>query len=129
MYQISYDTLSSKEKVSLLQYAEKCKRELSVLKEATCAFELRGEKKATLDNIRLAKLGQDLFDRMGDVIIRALNDSGRTMEDIDEVILAGGSSKMPAVSFFLQTAFGKQHHTAVSPDEIVAMGGGNLCGN
>lgn len=127
-YQISYEGLSRGERASLLQCAENCKRELSVLKEVTYAFELQGEKKVTLDNVCLAKLGQDLFDRAGDVILRALNDSGRRMEDIEEVILVGGSSKMPVVSFFLQTAFGKQPHTAASPDEIVAMGAGIYAG-
>lgn len=127
-HRISYESLPPGEKASLLQCAEKCKRELSVLKEATCTFELQGEKSVTLDNTRLAKLGQNLFDRAGSVILRVLNDSGRAMEDIDEVILAGGSSKMPVVSFFLQTAFGKQPHAAASPDEIVAMGAGIYAG-
>ena len=127
-HQISYESLSRGEKASLLQSAEKCKRELSVLREATCTCELRGEKKVTLDNALLAKLGQDLFDRAGDVIIRALNDSGRTMEEMDEIILVGGSSKMPVISFFLQAAFGKQAHAAASPDEIVGMGAGIYAG-
>lgn len=127
-YQISYNGLSSGEKASLLQYAEKCKRDLSVLKEVTYTFELNGEKKVTLDNVKLAKLGQDLFDRAAYVITRALSDSGRTMEDMDEIILVGGSSKMPVVGFFLLTAFGKQPHTAASPDEIVAMGAGIYAG-
>lgn len=127
-YQISYDELPSKEKASLLQYAEKCKRDLSVLKEVTYTFELNGEKKVTLDNVKLAKLGQELFDRTALVITRALNDSGRTMEDLDEIILVGGSSKMPVVGFFLLTAFGKQPHAAASPDEIVAMGAGIYAG-
>ena len=89
---------------------------------------MQGEKKASLDNVQLAKLGQDLFDRAGDVMIRALNDSGRRIEEIDEIILVGGSSKMPVVRFFLQTAFGKKPHTAASPDEIVAMGVGIYAG-
>lgn len=127
-HQLSYEGLSRGERASLLQCAEKCKRELSVLKETTCTFELRGEKKITLDNTLLAKLGQELFDRAGNVIIRALNDSGRRMEEIDEIILVGGSSKMQVVRFFLQTAFGKQPHAAVSPDEIVAMGAGLYAG-
>ena len=128
IHQISYEELSSGKRASILQYAEQCKRELSVLKEVTYTFELDGEKKVTLDNVRLAKLGQDLFDRITLVITRALNDSDRTMEDIDEIILVGGSSKMPVVSFFLQTAFGKKPQIAASPDEIVAMGAGIYAG-
>lgn len=127
-YQISYNGLSAGEKASLLQYAEKCKRDLSVMKEVTCTFELYGEKKVTIDNAGLAKLGQDIFDRAAQVITRALGDSGRRMEDMDEVVLVGGSSKMPVVGFFLLTAFGKEAHAVVSPDEIVAMGAGIYAG-
>lgn len=127
-YQISYQELTAGEKASLLQHAEECKKELSVLKEVTYTFELHGEKKVTLDNVRLAKLGQDMFDRVAQVITRVLSDSGRSMEDMDEVILVGGSSKMPVVGFFLLTAFGKEAHAAVSPDEIVGMGAGIYAG-
>ena len=127
-HQISYDELSSGDKASLLQCAEKCKRELSVSKEAACTFEMGGEKKITLDNAKLAELGQDLFDRAARVMARVLSDSGRSMEEMDEIILVGGSSKMPVVGFFLLTAFGKQPHMAASPDEIVAMGAGIYAG-
>ena len=127
-YQISYQKLTAGEKASLLQHAEECKKELSVLKEVTYTFELHGEKKVTLDNVRLAKLGQDMFDRVAQVITRVLSDSGRRMEDMDEIILVGGSSKMPVVGFFLLTAFGKEAHAAVSPDEIVGMGAGIYAG-
>ena len=126
--QISYHELSAGEKASLLQHAERCKKDLSLLKEVTYTFELSREKKVTLDNAGLAKLGQDLFDRAAQVITRALSDSGRKMEDMDEVILVGGSSKMPVVGFFLLTAFGKEAHAAASPDEIVAMGAGIYAG-
>ncbi len=128
MHEISYEGLKAGERASLLQFAEKCKRDLSSLKEVTGTFELCGEKKMTLDNVRLAKLGQDLFDRMALVITRVLNDSGRTIEELDEIILVGGSSRMPAVGFFLQTVFGKNPHMAASPDEIVAMGAGIYAG-
>lgn len=127
-YQISYEGITPGERASLLQYAEMCKRDLSGLKEVTHTFELNGEKKMTLDHALLAKLGQDLFDRMAMVITQALGDSGRTMADVDDVILVGGSSKMPSVSFFLQTAFGKTPRAAASPDEIVAIGAGIYAG-
>ena len=75
-----------------------------------------------------AKLRQDLFDRLAMVITQVLNDSGRTMAELDDIILVSGSSKMLAVGFFLQTAFGKMPHAAASPDEIVAMGEGIYAG-
>lgn len=125
---MSYSDLALEEKASLLQHAEKCKRELSSLKEVTYTFELHRERKVTVDNARLARLGQDLFDRAAQVITGALSDSGRRMEDVDEIILVGGSSKMPVVGFFLLTAFGREAHTAASPDEIVAMGAGIYAG-
>ena len=88
-HQIDYEGLASGERASLLQYAEQCKRDLSSLKEVTHTFELNGEKKMTLDNVLLAKLGQDLFDRMALAITHALNDSDRTIKDVDEIILVG----------------------------------------
>lgn len=75
-----------------------------------------------------AKLRQDLFDRLAMVITQVLNDSGRTMAELDDIILVGGSCKMLAVGFFLQTAFRKMPHAAASPDEIVAMGEGIYAG-
>jgi len=73
-----------------------------------------------------AKLRQDLFDRLAMVITQVLNDSGRTMAELDDIILVGGSCKMLAVGFFLQTAFRKMPHAAASPDEIGAMGRGSM---
>lgn len=127
-YEMDYEGLTSSDRGSLLQFAEKCKRDLSSLKEVTHSIDLDGEKKITLDNVLLTKLGQDLFDRMAFVVKHVLSDSGRTVEDVDEIILVGGSSKMPSVSFFLQMAFGKVPHAAASPDEIVAIGAGIYAG-
>lgn len=47
---------------------------------------------------------------------------------MDDIILVGGYSKMPSVSFFLQAAFGKTPHAVISPDEIVAIGAGIYAG-
>lgn len=126
--EMDYEGLTAGERASLLQYAEMCKRDLSGLKEVTHTFELNGEKKMTLDNALLTKLGQDLFYRMAFVIKRVLRDSHRTVEDVDDIILVGGSSKMPSVSFFLQTVFGKKPQVVASPDEIVATGTGIYAG-
>lgn len=128
LHGLSYKELTPGEKASLLQYAEKCKRNLSDRKEVISVLKLRGEREMTLDNAGLAKLGEDLLDRAGQVVSRALDDSGRTIGDIDEIVLAGGSSKMPVVGFFLRNFSGRQPCTEIEPEEIVAIGVGIYAG-
>ena len=63
----------------------------------------------------------------------ALSDSGVASSDIDEVILVGGSTRMPAVQALVKAVFGKEPHKGVNPDEVVAVGaaiqGGVLSGD
>ncbi|HEX4951895.1 MAG TPA: molecular chaperone DnaK [Thermoanaerobaculia bacterium] len=53
---------------------------------------------------------------------QALKDSGLTAKDIDEVVLVGGQTRMPAIQKLVQDLFGKEPHKGVNPDEVVAVG-------
>ena len=71
----------------------------------------------------------DLENMVGDLIKRtlepckkALADAGLTAKDIDEVVLVGGMTRMPRVREMVKEFFGKEPHTGVNPDEVVAMG-------
>lgn len=123
----NYDELEARQKASLLGLAEKCKRELTEQKEASLTFGSE-EHTLTLTNMLLAESCQEIFDRITQVVRNALRDSKRTMEEIDEVVLVGGSAKMPVVMLFLQTFLGRKPCMIGSPDEIVALGAGTYAG-
>ncbi len=122
-----YDELEAGERAELLRLAEKCKRGLTVQKQAEFIYGAGGEA-FHLTNVELAEMGQKIFERIGQVVSGALSDSGRTIEEIDEVVLVGGSAKMPAITFYLQAYLGKKPCVIGSPDEIVAVGAGIYAG-
>lgn len=87
-------------------------------------------------NLTRAKFEQlvgDLIQRSKAPVQNALRDAGLSASEIDEVILVGGSTRIPAVQALVKELFGKDPHRGVNPDEVVAMGaaiqGGILGGN
>jgi len=78
------------------------------------------------------KIGDKLFDRLKDPCLAALKDAALSPKDIDEVILVGGSTRIPKVQQIAKEIFGKEPHRGVNPDEVVAVGaaiqGGVLSG-
>ena len=76
----------------------------------------------TLTRSKLEQLCDDLLQRTKAPCFRALEDAGVKPEDIDEVILVGGMTRMPAVGEVVKKAFGKEPHRGVNPDEVVAIG-------
>lgn len=122
-----YEDLDRRERASLLRLSEECKRKLTGQREAELVYGPEG-KKLELTSVMLAKMAQDIFGRIGQVISSALNDSGRKIEEINEVVLVGGSAKMPVITFFLQTYLGKKPCVIGSPDEVVAVGAGIYAG-
>ena len=87
----------------------------------------------TLTRAKLEQLIGDLVESTKDPCMRAIEDAGMTPGDIDEVILVGGSTRMPAVQELVKRVFGKDPHKGVNPDEVVAIGaaiqGGVLAGD
>lgn len=126
-HQMDYDGLDQQKKAALLRLSEKCKRELTERDEAELVWETE-DKKMPLNNLLLAGLGQNLFDRISQVIETALRDSARSIEEIDEIVLVGGSSKMPVIALYLQTQLKRRPSMVASPDEVVAMGVGIYAG-
>ncbi|NMC53805.1 MAG: molecular chaperone DnaK [Chloroflexi bacterium] len=76
----------------------------------------------TLSRAKLEQLTQDLIDRSLEPVKRALSDAGLKPADIDEVVLVGGMTRMPAVQEAVKRLFGKDPHKGVNPDEVVAVG-------
>jgi molecular chaperone DnaK len=76
----------------------------------------------TLSRAKLQDLVGDLVDKTKGPVVAALKDSGLKPADIDEVILVGGMTRMPAVQELVKSLFGKEPHRGVNPDEVVAVG-------
>src|SRR6185436_4400932 len=75
-----------------------------------------------LTRSKLEALCADLIDRMEGPCRQAMKDAGLSANDIHEVILVGGMTRMPAVQERVKKIFGKEPHKGVNPDEVVAVG-------
>jgi molecular chaperone DnaK len=124
----------------LKEAAEKAKCELSSQSQTdvnlpfiTATQEGPKHLQMTVTRSKFEQLVDDLVQRTVEPCKRALNDAGLQPTDIDEVILVGGSSRMPKVQEVVKNLFGKDPHKGVNPDEVVAIGaaiqGGVLSGD
>ncbi len=113
----------------LKEAAEKAKIELSQVTEtdinlpfitATAEGPLHLQKSLTRSEFQ--KMTEDLVLGTKDPVLRAVKDAGIKMEDIDHVIMVGGSTRMPAVQDLVKEITGKDPHRGVNPDEVVAAG-------
>jgi molecular chaperone DnaK len=75
-----------------------------------------------LTRAKFEQLCDDLFDRTKNPCLAALKDAGLSASDIDEVILVGGSTRIPKVQQIVRDLFGKEPHKGINPDEVVAVG-------
>ncbi|HSJ86835.1 MAG TPA: molecular chaperone DnaK [Anaerolineales bacterium] len=76
----------------------------------------------SLSRAKLEQLTADLVDRTIAPLKQALSDAGLTAGDINEVVMVGGMTRMPAVQDRVRAFFGKEPHKGVNPDEVVAIG-------
>ena len=113
----------------LKEGAEKAKMELSSSMETEVNLpfitaDASGPKhlNVRLTRAKLESLVSDMLDRLDGPCKTALKDAGLSGNDIDEVILVGGMTRMPAVQARVEKIFGKKPHKGVNPDEVVAMG-------
>ncbi len=124
----------------LKEAAEKAKMELSSATQATINLPfitaVEGQPvhlDYTLTRAEFERITSDLLDRCKTPVHTALRDAGLKSSDIDEVVLVGGSTRMPAVQEEVKKITGKEPHMGVNPDEVVAIGaaiqGGVLAGD
>ena len=113
----------------LREEAEKAKKELSTASsyEVNLPFitaDATGPKhfNMKLTRAKLESLVADLIKRTIAPCKKALTDAGLKAGDIDEIVLVGGMTRMPAVQEAVTKFFGKEPHKGVNPDEVVAMG-------
>lgn len=119
--------------------AEKAKMELSgtlstEINQPFITMDASGPKHLalTLTRAKLEELTSHLTDRTREPCLKAMKDAGVTPDNIGEVILVGGMTRMPAVQNMVKSIFRKEGHKGVNPDEVVAVGaaiqGGVLTG-
>ncbi|MGI9174153.1 MAG: molecular chaperone DnaK, partial [Rhodothermales bacterium] len=124
----------------LKEAAEKAKIELSSSSQTTINLPFitatqEGPKHLTLDLTRakFEQLVDDLVTRTIPPMEKALKDAGLSKDEIDEVILVGGSTRIPKIQEVVENFFGKKPNRSVNPDEVVAIGaavqGGVLSGD
>jgi len=124
----------------LKEAAEAAKKELSSSKQTEINLpfitaDASGPKhlNLTLTRAKFEELVADLVQRIIDPCKTALSDAGLKPDEIDEVILVGGSSRMPKIQEKVKEIFGKESNKSVNPDEVVALGasiqGGVLAGD
>jgi molecular chaperone DnaK len=113
----------------LKEAAEKAKIELSSTQstEINLPFitaDASGPKHLSLNLTRskLEQLVADLVDRTKGPVMQCLKDAGISARDVNEVVLVGGQTRMPAVQEMVKQVFGKEPHKGVNPDEVVAIG-------
>ena len=76
----------------------------------------------TLTRAKLEQLVSDLVERTRGPVMKALEDAGLRASEINEVVLVGGQTRMPAIIEMVRKIFGKEPHKGVNPDEVVAIG-------
>ena len=124
----------------LKEAAENAKKELSAAQQADINLpfitaDATGPKHLnyTLTRAEFEKITHDLLERCKAPVTKALNDAKVKLSDVNEVILVGGSTRMPAVQELVKQMTGKQPNMSVNPDEVVADGaavqGGVLTGD
>ncbi|MGB9800022.1 MAG: molecular chaperone DnaK [Thermanaerothrix sp.] len=113
----------------LKEAAEKAKIELSTMLQTEINLpyitaDATGPKHLvkTITRAKLEQLTADLIERTIEPVKRALSDAGLQPSDVNEVVLVGGMTRMPAVQEAVRRLFGKEPHKGVNPDEVVAIG-------
>jgi len=124
----------------LKEAAENAKKELSAAQQSTINLPFITMNQSgplhlnyTLTRAEFEKITRDLLERCKQPVTNALRDAKLKLSDLTEVILVGGSTRMPAVQDLVKTMTGKQPNMSVNPDEVVADGaavqGGVLTGD
>jgi len=113
----------------LREASEKAKRELSYKPRTHISLPFirtgKGEFKnfeASIDRETFEAITEDLREKLRGPTWQALSDAGLTPEDIDRIVLVGGSTRMPAVRRLVEEIFHKRPYIKINPDEVVAIG-------
>ncbi|RGO19336.1 molecular chaperone HscC [Dorea sp. OM02-2LB] len=127
-HQIPERQVSAKEYAVLLRQAEICKRKLSREESANMSAVIGGKTyQSQYTNERLMEESSVILRRIRKVLTHAMKDGGLTLQDVDAVVMVGGSSKMPLIQSYLQHLFRKTPIVTGNCDEMIARGLGLVC--
>ncbi len=123
---LSKDTLALQR---LKEAAEKAKHELSTTPETEINLPFITSDESgprhlvmKMSRSKLEELVHDMVEKSIDITRQVVKDSGFALGDIDEIILVGGQTRMPAIINAVKTLFGKEPNRSINPDEVVAIG-------
>lgn len=120
---MTFSDLNNVAQEKLLNGAEHIKQSLSTQTEATASLEFENKSyDVTITRAQFEEICGDLTARLGKPIKRCLYDAKLSVEDIDRVLLVGGSTRMPLVRSLASRLFKKLPERGLDPDEVVAMG-------
>lgn len=121
--------LSNEAKAIILKQAEMCKIALNNTEPVLMYANIEGKEcTAVLTNKKLVEVSASLFRRIEVPIEKALRDSNLTVNDIDHVVMVGGSSKMFSVQKYIKKLVGVEMKSDIDPDKVVGIGAGIVSG-
>lgn len=118
-FQIDLDSLSTSERQQLRLFAEESKKQLSQKDDHSFIFL---GKEITVNKDAVDAAIQPIIQKTIDLTINALKDAELKTQDIDDIIMVGGSTRIPAVKDAVSKFFGKKVNDSIDPDQVVALG-------
>lgn len=125
----SGECLAQTEFRRLLQQAEKTKitlSEIDITEIELASFYRKKDLEFSLTRTKFEEISKNLFKRSMDCVKKTLKDAGLEKEDIDEVVLVGGTTRIPYIKQMLENYFNKKVNASVHPDQAVAQGAARL---
>lgn len=120
--QMSPETQSSPEfNARILQIANAAKHQLSSAEEVELNY---GDWSASINREQLAKISRELISRAVNTCRRVLRDASLSIDEVDNIVMVGGSTRMPAIREAIAELFAKAPLTDIDPDKVVAIGAG-----
>lgn len=126
---LSESELDSKTLARLKKHAEQCKLGFDASRESVMCMKIDGEEKEHKLTIEeFEELCQGLFAKMRKPIERSLRDAGLKLQNVDEIVLVGGATKLSLIRKFVGRLFRRLPQTDLNPDEAIAIGAALQCG-
>lgn len=120
--QMSPETQSSPEfNARILQIANAAKHQLSSAEEVELNY---GDWSASINREQLVKISRELISRAVNTCRRVLRDASLSIDEVDNIVMVGGSTRMPAIREAIAELFAKAPLTDIDPDKVVAIGAG-----
>ena len=126
---INPDKLTPEQKASVYKMAETCKIALSQLPLSVMTVVINDKTYSlSMNNNKLIEISASVFERIASPIRKVLRDSHTKVEDLEDIILVGGSCKMPTVASFIEKLTGITPDTSINPDTAIGLGAGIAAG-